>query len=267
LRHAPAGAVLHLVARRSMPAAVPPGATVHRLDLADAPSLEALFDRVAPALVFHLASTMDAAAFSRDIVQATENVVRATRTKARLLHMSTDLVFDGERGPYRESDALSPAHPYGEAKALAEAAVADLPQGRACRVRTSLILGLDPVDPRTEWMASAIRAGELPLFVDELRCPVFADDLALALWTLAERSDWPPVLHLAGREALSRYALGLLIAGHFGIALAPVRAARSRDLGQRRPRDTRLDCRLAAEWLGFRPRAVSELLAHLDPTT
>ncbi len=146
----------------------------------------------------------------------------------RLVHLSTDVVFDGRLGrPYREDDLLSPNTDYGRAKAAAEAAIADAPD--AVIVRTSLIYG-GPGRPPSPSERSAGDPGAT-FYVDELRCPIQVDDLAAAVLELLELDHVGP-LHVAGPDGISRAELATLIAGH-EVRTAPAPPGR--------PLDCRLD--------------------------
>ena len=173
---------------------------------------------------------------------------------ARLVHLSTDVVFDGRLGrPYREDDAPTPVTGYGRAKAEAERVVlAAAPE--AAVVRTSLIVGGDSPS-RHEQLARDVAGGRLSLafHTDELRCPVAAGDLADALLELAAER-FSGVLHVAGADAVSRLELAELVTGSRGLP-----SARAADGPVPRPLDCRLDCSLARSLLRVRPRGVREL--------
>jgi dTDP-4-dehydrorhamnose reductase len=254
IRAAPAGWECHATQRRA-PARC---ANAHTCDLADAAVVAALWAEVRPRLVIHTAYTMDAG--DTDIWLATRNVVDACAAAgADLLHMSTDLVLDGESGPYAESAEPKPVHEYGRWKAKAEAyARRTLP--RAAVVRTSLITSFRDPDPRTAWVAAGLR-GETPvtLFADEIRCPILVDDLVVQLWEIAALSpeERAGVWHLAGPEALSRFALGTLIAVALGLPVDRLRWGRSGDASEPRPRDLRLLTARADAALATRARPVS----------
>lgn len=255
---APPGVELHVTIRRA-PAA---DGIAHRLDLSDAGAVRHLLRRVEPQVVLHTAHDMSASAAEVDAV--TTHVVReANGVGAGVIHLSTDLVFDGENAPYSESDPAAPILEYGHRKASAERIVQAL-QPESAVVRTSLLLRVEPPDRSTAWVLEGLRSGAPPrLFSDEIRTPIAADDLAAQLWELAllpveeRRGVW----HLVGPEALSRYALGLLIAAHWGLDAGSVVAGRSREAAVPRPRDTRLLTRRADQMLRTRARGASELLA------
>ncbi|WP_255603903.1 sugar nucleotide-binding protein, partial [Oscillochloris sp. ZM17-4] len=181
---------------------------------------------------------------------------------ARMVHMSSDVIFDGERAePYTEDDPPAPISAYGEAKAAAERLVAAAHPGAAI-VRTSLIYGFDPIDRQTRF-ALEIAAGQRGdrLFSDEYRCPIVVDDLAAALLELAE-TDYAGVLNIAGAERLSRHEIGALLARALGHDPAAIQAGRSADLPVRRPRNCALDIGRASALLRTRLRGLREVLAE-----
>ncbi len=239
LRHAPS--TWRIVAlQRHTPVTWP---HTHTLDLVDRDAVFQLFDTLQPTLVIHAAAGFRDETLARDVEAATENIAHAAAEYgAGLIHMSTDLVFDGQHAPYDEDATPSPIHPYGRAKATAEAIVREhLPD--AAIVRTSLILCTTPLDRNSAWVVNALRRGEpISLFVDELRCPIPADDLARQIWKLAclPPTQHAGVWHLVGPEALSRYALGVLLALHHGLPTSGIRPAFNRDFPTPRPRDVRL---------------------------
>lgn len=239
---------------RSMPP--PDGVEAARVDLADVPATARLFEAVAPDAVVHLA--YDRGDFGRGVVDMTASVADAAAVAgAGLVHMSSDVVFSGEDPPYAETDPPSPQSAYGRAKAAAEAEVeAAVPD--AAIVRTSLVLTPETLDPRTQFVADALRAGEpVDLFVDEVRMPVHRDDLADALWRLValDRGARAGVWHLVGDVALSRHDLGTLVLDAVGGDPMLLRAVPSpRDTDDPRPRDLRLTCARARAELDWRPR-------------
>ena len=136
-------------------------------------------------------------------VDGSRAVARAARG-ARLIHLSSDIVFRGDRGSYREEDPPDPVNDYGRSKAGAELAVR-LEHPDALIVRTSLLYGA--AEPGTQEVLA--RDGR-SFFVDEIRSPIAVGDLADALLELA-RLDLSDVLHLGGADDVSRYELALLL--------------------------------------------------------
>ncbi len=155
-----------------------------------------------PQAVVHLAyrrddrpTTVDG---SRSVAEA------AASCGARLIHLSSDVVFGGRAAPYRENDATSPVTDYGRMKADAEVAVMTAcPQ--AVMVRTSLMYSTDQLAPIQLDVQRALK-GEQPMsfFTDEYRCPVHAADVAAAVGALLAMPQINGPLHVAGPEPLSR---------------------------------------------------------------
>ena len=111
-------------------------------------------------------------------------------------------------------------------------------------MRTSLIYGFHPPDPRTLWVVDSLRNSKpIALFTDELRCPVWVEQLAAALLELAdgEGKEMGGVWHLAGAQALSRYEFGVRLARAYGLDPAGITPGQSRGSGLVRPRDCRLE--------------------------
>jgi dTDP-4-dehydrorhamnose reductase len=257
IRQAPVGLDVQAT-RRATPVN---GVPSHPVDLSDADAVAALFGALRPGLVIHTAySVADA---ERDIWRATESVVRACQTTgAGLIYMSTDALLDGESSPCAESAKPAPVHEYGRWKARAETQVRQtLPE--AAIVRTSLIVRADPPDRSSAWVVDSLRRGEpVRLFTDELRCPVAVEDLAAQLWEISalpeERRGG--VWHLAGPEAVSRYALGVLLAVRAGVDPAAIVPAPSAVASGPRPRDLRLLTTRADRELRTRARPISAVL-------
>jgi len=236
------------------------------LDVRDGSAVVRLVADLRPTAVIHAAYDMGSPeAMQSVIIEGTRHVAAAAATVgARLVAMSSDVIFDGENGPYCEPDPPSPVTPYGRAKAEAERIVARLcPE--AAIARTSLIYGFDPPDPRTLWVVDSLRNGKpITLFTDEVRCPVWVEQLAAALLELAggEVEDYSGIWHLAGAQALSRYEFGVRLAHAYGLGSAGITPGRSRDSGTVRPRDCRLEISRAQARLRSQLWGVDEVLGR-----
>lgn len=180
----------------------------HHLDLTDPASVQRVMDRVQPDIIFHTAA-LNQSENAQEMYETNANgsgylAEQAARYGARLIHLSSDVIFDGQKGNYTEEDAPHPITPYAVSKADAEKNVV-ASGANAVLVRTSLIYGFKPLDPRTR----AVLRGEMPrLFTDELRNPVWVDNLCAVLVELAE-SEYRGVLHVAGPQPMNRYDFGV----------------------------------------------------------
>ncbi|MFL5913828.1 MAG: SDR family oxidoreductase [Gaiellaceae bacterium] len=187
-------------------------------------------------VVIHTAYVMGDA---ETIVLGTRNVADAARRAgARLVHLSTDLVFDGDSGaPYREEDEPRPVSEYGRAKLEAEGIVDGLV------VRTSLLYG----KPGPQEALAA--RDDVVFHEDEIRCPTHVADLAAALLELAGL-DVAGVLHVAAPDAVSRLELARLL-GARDPQGAPTPPGRARNVA--------LDSSRAARLLAARLRGIREI--------
>jgi dTDP-4-dehydrorhamnose reductase len=146
-------------------------------------------------------------------------VAKASREfGARLVHISTDYVFDGnKRDRYIETDATNPISVYGSSKLHGERTVlAELPT--AFVARTAVLYGWNPIKSKSNfvtWVLRKLRNGEkATLFNDQWISPTFADDLAGALIGIAGKSA-SGIWHVAGPDCLDRPACGRMIAEVF----------------------------------------------------
>ena len=215
-------------------------------DVRDPEAVARILEARRPEAIVHTAyrqETPDAWAVN---VDGSRNVARqAARLGARLVHVSTDVVYDGRLGrPYAETDPPTPLTEYGRSKAAAEEAVArEHPQ--ALIVRTSLIYGGGTPSKHE----TAARDPANVFFTNELRSPIQVGDLADALLELVPTELAGP-LHVAGVDGVSRCEFARLIAGEVRCAQAP----------PTRPLDCRLDSSRAQRLLATRLRGVNEVL-------
>jgi dTDP-4-dehydrorhamnose reductase len=206
-----------------------PTATGERFEVRDLGAIRAALEQLRPDVVIHTAYRQDGPGAWEITVDGAENVALVARdVEARLVHLSTDVVFDGRKGArYVEEDEPCPVTEYGRAKAESEVRVrAAHPD--ALVVRTSLIVGGLGHEPSKHEIAAL--DPDFVFYEDEIRCPIQVGDLASALLELAAL-DLSGVLHVAGADAVSRAELAELIAGR------PVRRAPA-------PADRPLDCSL-----------------------
>ena len=243
-----------------------------RVDVRDADAVNRLFAEFRPDVVIHTAALMTGDEIMATNVDGSHHIARAaTRHNARVIHLSSDVIFDGEHAPYDEDAVPAPIMPYAMSKALAETVVRQ-ENARALIVRMSLVYGFAPLDPRTRQMLD----GEMPrLFTDEYRCPIFVDDLADALIELAQkpvflkaplrlasgafRKTGFSVLNIAGPQRLSRFEFGVKLARAFHVE-PRCQPALSASSPTPRPRDCTLDISRARRILRTRLRSVDQVI-------
>ncbi len=245
------------------------------LDLCDPGSYRDRLFALAPKTIVHLAAVSQIAQAYDDPdlaravnVDATVRLLGIAKALgARFVYASTDLVFDGEHAPYDEDATTEPCSLYGRSKLEAECHV--LTYARGLVLRLPLMYGL-PDSTRApsffQQLMAALREGRsLPLFVDEVRSPLWLDDAAHACIKLAD-SALTGVIHAGGPERLSRYELGQQLARALGVDEGLLRAARQADVSfpEPRPRDVSLDSTRYRKHFGSEPgRPLREALQKI----
>lgn len=250
---------LHITLFSIVPSDEMPNA--HHLDLRDPASVTRVMDRVAPDIVLHTAA-LNQSNDPQDLYDTNARgsgylAQEAFKHNARLVHLSSDVVFDGRRGNYTEADEPNPIMPYAVSKADAEKNVL-ASKANAVLVRTSLIYGFRPLDPRTR---SVLRGEMRRLFTDEMRNPVWVRNLSEAVVELAEM-DYRGILNVAGPQPLSRYDLGLKLMDALGGDASQLIAAQSASGTIVRPLDCTLDISRAQNLLKTQLLSVDEMVAQ-----
>ncbi len=193
----------------------------HETDITDPGAVASLFSelKVTPKVCFNcaaftavdLAETERDRAYSVNALAAGYVAQMCAMVNMRLIHVSTDFVFDGEAEvPYSEDAPTHPLGVYGASKLEGERSVLS---ATGTVVRTSWLYGVHGKSfPRT--ILNAYRAGKsLRVVSDQIGCPTYTPDLARTLVDLATQSMGPPpgVFHACGPDAMSWFELAKLI--------------------------------------------------------
>jgi len=247
---------VHALARREA-AYSRKGLFWHLLDLCDFRLLREKFNEISPDAVIHAAAAADidfceknrAAAEAINVGVTKELAQLCADFNTRLVHISTDTVFDGEKGNYRETDPPAPVNYYGETKVNAETAVTAEAEN-AVVARIALVMGLPVLGAGNSFlsrMIAALEEGRETGSPDyEIRTPVDVITLGRAFLELA-KSDFQGIIHLAGNDCMNRVEMGWRIARRLGYPPELVVVKNSSDMPGRapRPRDVSLDNTLA----------------------
>jgi dTDP-4-dehydrorhamnose reductase len=249
----------------------PPGPRPVLVELTDEATLSRALDSLAPQAVVHAAVLGRADRCEERPDEAERTNARLPQTVARLCHerglrlvaLSTDLVFGGDRPFVGENDPPQPLSVYGRTKlAGEEAALAACPAAAIARVALVLGRGHGARGTSTESVAWALGAGRaVRLYTDEYRTPVDPESVADALVRLLARGG-SGRFHLGGPERLSRFELGLRLARALGLpdhGLRPGRLAEHPGPDRRSP-DVSLDSTRAQLELGWWPRPIDEAI-------
>jgi dTDP-4-dehydrorhamnose reductase len=249
----------------------PPGPRPVFVELTDGDALARLLDSACPEAVLHAAAIgrTDRCQERPDEAHRVNAVLPGTLGRLcrerglRLVALSTDLVFGGDRAFVAEDDPPRPLSIYGRTKLAGEEAVlAACAPAAVARVALTLGRGHGPRGTSTESIAWTLRAGQtVRLFADEYRTPVDPESLAAALALLLERGG-SGRFHLGGPERVSRHELGLRVARALGLPESGIVAGRQSDHTGPDPRavDVSMDSSRARRELGWRPRPIEEAI-------
>jgi dTDP-4-dehydrorhamnose reductase len=246
------------------------------LDLGDPARTEEWLRRMPPEVIVNAAAIAEPSACDRDPVQAQKINVDvpallaryAAETGARLVHISSEQVFNGESPPYPNDAPTRPLNLYGRQKRAAERQVLARCPGAAV-VRAPLLFGNSLTGRRSvheKFLETWAKGQVMRLFTDELRMVCSAENLAAALLELSERRELHGVLHWAGARAVSRWEMGRAICARFGFPenwIEPARRADLPDFTASRPRDLTLDLAPLDRELRTRPEKFEDAVARL----
>ena len=187
-----------------------------QVDIRAATAVSSLITSFQPDAIIHTIGSNGVDDLTNVIVQGATHITHAAaQVGARLIHVSTDAIFDGTDAPYDETAVPTPVNEYGRAKAEAEAIVCQYPNHVI--VRTSLIYGLEQMDHGTAWMSAALRAGkQVTLFTNQVRNPVWVETLSRACLELAGNA-FVGVLNVAGRQVMTRAEFALRMLDWWGV--------------------------------------------------
>ncbi len=164
-------------------------------------------------------------------------IIAARKEECRIIHLSTDYVFDGKDGPYTEEDTPNPISFYGRSKLAAENALTTS-EVRYAIVRTMVLFGIGVnIKPNFAlWMIDKLKAEEsINIVDDQIGNATMIDDLAWGLLKLAEK-NLTGIFNIAGSDILSRYNFALKICEVFDFNKELVHKIKTKDLNQPAPR-------------------------------
>jgi dTDP-4-dehydrorhamnose reductase len=208
-----------------------------QLDVTNAEQVFYIFELVRPDAVIHAAGNKDVRFCEdhhdeayRTNALGTRNVARACRKfGARMIYLSTDLVFNSLRGDYKENELPQPTLVYGRSKLQGERfALEELKDVAICR--SGGIYGKG--SPLLSWLSTELDAGrKVDCFVDIFNTPTYVENLAEMMETII-RKPLTGVFHTVGRERVSRFEFFQSYAGTFGLdedLLSPVSVANMKE--------------------------------------
>jgi dTDP-4-dehydrorhamnose reductase len=201
-------------------------------------------------------------------VKGVENLAMlARRYDIHFIQYSTDYIFNGENGPYSESDRPSPLGYYGKSKHAAENVLRQIGCDAAI-IRTCVLFGTGYKIKNNFflWILENLQAkNKINVVVDQYNNPTLAEDLALGTKAVIDTAA-KGIFHLAGKDYLSRYDFALAIANNFNFSQDLILPIYTKELKQKAARPLRggLKIEYSQSELGFNPRSINETLIYLN---
>jgi dTDP-4-dehydrorhamnose reductase len=246
-----------------------------RLDVTENTGIKAAFEKAKPEAVVHAAALTDVvkceiekkSAWKRNVEETTNIAQTCSRDNVFLVYLSTDYVFNGEKGDYKETDPTDPINYYGLTKLKGEEQV-KRSDGQHCIARTSVIYGSIPAAGKINfalWLIDKLeKKEEVKTVIDQWNSPTLNTNLAEMILEIVERR-LAGTFHVAGATRLSRHEFAQRIAETFNLDKDYLRPTSSREMPwvAKRPRDTSFSAEKAKQVLRNKPLQISEALSRL----
>lgn len=240
------------------------------LDVTIAGDLNNIVSETKPDVIIHTAAmtNVDQCELNQDEcwkanVDAVDNIVQAcTRHNVRLVHVSTDFIFDGSHGPLDENEKPNPVNFYGQSKLAGEQRVIESSLHWSI-IRTVLVYGITQDMSRSNivlWVKNSLEQGKvIQVVADQWRTPTLAEDLATGCF-LAATKQARGVYNISGKDFLSPYDIAIQTAAHFNLDQSLIKKTDSTQFKQpaRRPLTTGFIIDKARKDLGYEPHSFSE---------
>jgi dTDP-4-dehydrorhamnose reductase len=245
-----------------------------QLDITSKSDVKSLVMSFHPDVIVNAAAmtNVDACESQRELawkinVHGVENLADVARmTGAKIIHVSSDYVFDGLHGPYGEDDRPNPINYYGKTKLASENV---LRTGDVCfAIARTIVLygtGKNVKQNFALFLVKALKEGKpVRAATDQVSNPTYVHDLAFGILRIVEQ-EAEGVYHLSGSERLSRYEFARKVANVFGLDPNPIEAVKTEDLHQpaRRPLCSGFITLKAETELGYKPCDVTQGLLML----
>jgi len=239
------------------------------LDITNQKEVAKLFNDLRPEIVIHTASetNVDKCELQKEHawktnVEGTCNIARACKEiDAKLAYISTDYVFDGEKGNYKEEDKPNPISYYGITKLEGENQVIQNCNDHVI-LRTSVIYGWHQWKQNfATWVINQLRQNkEITVVDDHYNTPTLADNLA-EMTIEALQSDLHGLYHASGIEKISRYDFAIQIAGTFRLnpnLVKPIKMSQLTAWVAKRPRNSSLNMDKIQKHLKTKPLNITD---------
>jgi dTDP-4-dehydrorhamnose reductase len=247
----------------------------HKMDITSSESVNSVIRELKPDCIINTAAMTnvdECESKKEECVELNINAVKylseaANEVGAKLVHLSTDFIFDGKDGPYKEDAEPMPLSYYGWSKLEGEKIVKSTCKDWAI-ARTVLVYGVVNDMSRSNivlWAKGALEKGqEINVVDDQYRTPTLAEDLANGVY-LIENSNAQGVFNISGKDFMSIYELVERVAKYFDLSMTSVSRIKSDTLNQaaKRPPITGFDLTKSRNELGYLPHSFEQGMSVL----
>jgi len=194
-------------------------------------------------------------------------IAACEKINAFFLHLSTDFIFDGQNGPYSETDKANPISYYGKSKLAAETLVKES-NAKWSIARTVLVYGIAHDMSRSNiilWVKKSLEENtQIKVVNDQWRTPTLAEDLAKGCLLIVEQQA-AGVFNISGNDLLTPYEMAIMTANYFALDKSLITEVDGSIFKQRakRPPKTGFILDKAAKILGYKPIKFQDGIAHL----
>ena len=241
-----------------------PNFCYQRLNFTNGAEVAAVFSKWKPDVVVHSGAMSKPddcelnkqLAFSTNVEGTKHLLAHSSPLNAHFIFLSTDFVFDGKKGMYKEEDERSPVNYYGETKLLAE----DITMNYSAEwsiVRTILVYG-QAKGAKESFLESVVRAAKehkpLRIFNDQVRMPTYVGDLAKGIAAIITKKA-NGIYHLSGKDAMTVYEAACKATAFNGLDTSLIAPILEGDLlaPAKRPKRTGFELTKAKNGLGYEP--------------
>ena len=244
-----------------------------KLDITNEKEVSHVLYEVRPDVVINTAAIadVDLCEVEKDLCWNTNVTAIGHLTKAceklniHLIHISTDYIFDGKRGPYIENDQPNPISYYGKSKLEGEKILLES-NGANTIIRTILVYGNHTKLNIVSFVKKSLESGtSVKLVDDQYRMPTLVSDLARACDLVANKRA-KGVFHISGNEMMNYYDIGLKIADYFSLDKSLIIKTKTSELNQKakRPEMTGFILDKAIKELGYMPMSFEKSLEEFN---
>jgi len=241
-----------------------------KMDLKNREMISSILTEKKPDIVIHLGAMTGVDLCEKEKTSASEINTKATEIIAKecsklnsfLVYVSTDYVFDGNLGMYKEDDITNPLGFYGESKLEGEKVVQNF-STNWCIARTSTPFGLHPTKKSFPmWVIENLqKQKQIDILIDQFTSPTYIPNLSRMLIEISERRI-TGIIHAAGASKISRYQMASMISDKLnldGTLLKQISINKMKWVA-RRPKDSSLDVSRASSILNEKPQKIDQSL-------